>query len=326
MNKIEKFVKACISKFKLLSILTAVVVALGVVCLAVFGYSTSATNNDVNTVTIRVNQYAYSQHLDKIEEVAEKFFSDNKVEYEYDVNAEMQGDESELVYVFDKDVSFTKDMVNSLQANFDALTATTSGHALAGSVINVAANSEKALDRLPANGLIRTVIAAGVFAVLACLYVTIRHHYTSGLTLFVSLGVAAALTSALVLITRMPITGNLLFALFFNLLFTAVCTMFTLNKVRKTQKEDKNLDAETLINSSVAVGQVLTFAIASVVALVLVGAIATSAVRWFAAISLLSVVAGVFASLCFAPALYFIVKKFADEKDAQRARYDYKRS
>ena len=165
-----------------------------------------------------------------------------------------------------------------------------------------------------------------MFAVLACVYVTIRYHYTSGLTLFVSLSVSAALTSALVLITRMPITANLLYTLFFNILFTAVCTMFTLNKVRKAQKEDKKIDAETLVDSNLAVWQVLSFAAACVIALVFVGAIATSAVRWFAAISLLSVVAGVFASLFFAPALYLIVKKYADEKAAERARYDYKRS
>ena len=70
----------------------------------------------------------------------------------------------------------------------------------------------------------------------------------------------------------------------------------------------------------------LTFAAATVVALVLLGAIATIAVRWTAAIALLSVVAGVFASLFVAPTMYLIVKKFADSKDAQRARYDYKKS
>ena len=326
MNKIEKFVKACLSKFKLLSIATAVVVAVGLLFLGVFGYSTNATNSNVKTLTVKVNQYAYSQHLDEIEEVAEKFFSENNIKYAYDMNSEMYGDESELVYVFNTKVALTADVLSALQAKFDALTATDSGHALAGSVIKVSTHTEKVLDRLPAKALLRTVIAAAVFAVLACLYVAIRYHYTSGLAMFASLSVSAALTSALVLITRMPITANLLYTLFFNLLFTAVCTMFTLNKVRKAQKEDKKIDAETLVNSNLAVWQVLSFAAACVVALVFVGAIATSAVRWFAAISLLSVVAGVFASLFFAPALYLIVKKYTDEKAAERARYDYKRS
>ena len=322
----NKFVKACVSKFKILSILTAVIVAVGVVCMAVFGFAVNATNDDMNTVTIKVNQYVYSQHLDKVEDVAEKFFSDNNVKYEYDMNAEMYGDESELVYVFDSKVEVTAAMLNSLQASFDALTATSSGDVLAGSFIKVVGNSEKALNKTPDNSVVRAVVAAAVFAVVACLYVTIRHHYTSGLTLFVALSVSAALTASLIAITRMPTTDNWLFVLFFNLLFTTACTMFTLNKVRKTQKEDKTLDAETLVDSSLAVEQVLTFALASVVALVVFGAIATSAVRWVAAISLLAVVAGVFASLFFAPALYLVVKKVADAKDAQRARYDYKRS
>ena len=206
------------------------------------------------------------------------------------------------------------------------MTATDNDSPLAGSSVKVSANAEKSLDRLPEKGLIRTVIAAAAFAVLACLYLAVRHNYASGATMFVALGVSAALTCALVLASRMPITGNLLYVLFFNLLFTAVCTMFTLNNARKAQKEDKKIDAETLVNSSVAVWQVLMFAVAMVVALVLLGAIATSAVRWTAAIALLSVVAGVYASLFVAPTMYLIVKKFADSKDAQRARYDYKKS
>lgn len=326
MNKMKNFVKACLSKFKLLSILTAVIVVVGVVFMAVFGFATNATNSDVNTLTVKVNQYAYSQHLDKVQDVAEDFFSETGVKYEYDMSAEMYGDESELVYVFDDEVVFTDAMLNSLQAKYDALTATNSGDVLAGSVINVVTNSEKVIVKTPDSTVIRAVVATVVFAVVACLYVAVRHHYTSGLALFVSLGVSAALTCSLVAITRIPTTDNWIFTLFFNLLFTAVCTAFTLNNVRKAQKEDKKLDAETLVNSSVAVGQVLGFAFACVVGLVVLGAIATSAVRWFAAISLLSVVAGVFASLFFAPALYLQLKKVADAKDAQRARYDYKRS
>lgn len=326
MNKIKNFVTACFSKLNILSIVTAAIVALGLVFLFVFGYPTNATNNDVTTLTVRVNQYAYTQHLEEIEDVAENFFATKGLKYEYDLNAEMYGDESEIVYVFDKDTAISETVIDELQAAFNALTANESEHVLAGSIVNVSSNSERALDRLPGDVLVRLVIAAGAFAVLACLYVALRHHYVSGLTLFVSLSVGVALTSALVLITRMPITGNLLYTLFFNLLFTAVCTMFTLNKVRKAQKDDKKVDAETLIKSNVAVEQVLVFAAANVVALVLFGAIATSAVRWFAAISLLSVVAGVFASLFLAPALYMFVKKYSDAKDAERARYDYKRS
>ena len=325
-NKIEKLVKACIGKFKLLAVVTAVVVAIGVVCLALFGFSVNTTNDDVTALTVGVNQYAYSQHIDELEDVAENFFSENGVDYQYSMRSEMLGDESEIVYVFKSDVTFTAEKVNALQEKYDALTVADSNSPLAGSSVKVSATAEKTLGRLPMNALIRAVVAAVAFAVLASLYLAIRHHYASGATMLVALGVSAALTCALVLASRMPITGNFLYVFFFNLLFTAVCTMFTLNNALKAQKEDKKIDAETLVNSSVAVWQVLTFAGATAVALVLLGAIATSAVRWTAAIALLSVVAGVFASLFVAPTIYLIVKKFADAKDAQRARYDYKKS
>ena len=161
----NKFVKACVSKFKLLSIITAVIVAVGVVCMAVFGFAVNATNDDVNTLTIKVNQYVYSQHVDKVEDVAETFFSENNVKYKYDMNAEMYGDESELVYVFASDVELTDVIVNGLQAKFDALTATNSEDVLAGSAIRVVKNSEKALNKTPDSTVIRAAIATVVFAV-----------------------------------------------------------------------------------------------------------------------------------------------------------------
>ena len=204
MNKIEKLVKACFSKLKVLSIVTAAIVALGLVFLFIFGYPANTTHDDMKTVTVKVNQYAYTQHLDAIEDVAENFFKEKGLKYEYDMSSEMYGDESEVVYVFDKDTDVSKTVVAELQAKFNDLTANDSEHVLAGSFINVSSNSERALDRLPGGALLRTVIAAGVFAILACVYVALRHHYTSGLTLFVSLAVSAALTCALVLITRMP--------------------------------------------------------------------------------------------------------------------------
>ncbi len=324
MNKLEKFVKSTLGKINILSIVCAAIVVIGIVVLAVFGYSTDTTNDDVNTLTVKVNQYAYSQNLDEIEEICEELFADLAIDYEYVLNGEMSGDESEIVYVFKTNVSL-KEASEKLTTAFNAATANDSGNALAGAIIDVTTNREVVPDKLPFNSLLRTVIAGVAFGVLACLYVTVRQKFTNGLTLIASMTVSAALTCALVLITRLPITASLVYVLFFNLLFTAIATMFTLNKVNAAQKENGEIEAEELISSNLAVRSVLTFACTVAVALVLVGAIATNLVRMFAIISLMSLVVGVFSSLFFAPAFYLPVKRYADKKAAQRARYDYKK-
>ena len=324
MNKLEKIIKSTLGKINILSIVCAAIVVCGIVVLAVFGYNTDTTNDNVNTLTVKVNQYAYSQHIDEIEEICEDVFADLDIDYEYAMNGEMSGDESEIVYVFKTDVSL-KEASEKLTAAFNAATANDSGRDLSGASVGVATNSEVVPDKLPFNVLLRTVIAGVAFGVLACLYVTIRQKFTNGLTLLASMAVSAALTCAIVLITRLPITASLVYVLFFNLLFTATATTFTLNKVNRAEKENDEIEAEELISSNIAIRSTLIFSAVTAVAIVLFGAIATSIVRTFAAIALIGLVAGVFSALFFAPAFYLPVKRYVNKKAAQRARYDYKK-
>ena len=318
MNKIEKIIKSTVGKINILSIVCAAIVVVGLVVMAVFGFNREAVSDDVNTLTVKVNQYAYSEYADEIEDICSDVFDELDLSYEYDMKGEMSGDESEIVYVFDKDVDL-KDATEKLDKAFDSM------RNEKGATVSVTYNSEYALDKLSQNALLRTVIAGAAFGVLACLYVTIRQKFTNGLTLIASMLVGAALTSALVIITRLPLTSSLVYVLFFNLLFTAIATMFTLNKVNAAQKENSGVEAEELITSNIATKQVLLFGAATAIALVLIGAIATSIVRNFALIALVSLVAGVFSALFFAPAFYLPVKRYVDKKAAQRSRYDYKK-
>lgn len=319
MNKI---IKKTVGKINILSIVSAVILVVAVVILAIFGYSTDAVNSDVNTLTVNVNQYAYTEYAEEIEDVCNDVFDELDLSYSYDMKGEMIGDESEIVYVFKKDVDL-KTAVEKLNSAFD--TATANDGALAGSIIRVTTNSEVALDRLPANGLLRVVISATVFAVLAGLYLTVRQNFVSGLTVIGSMLVSSALTCSLVILTRLPLTSSILYAITYNTFFVVIATTFSLNKINAKSKEKSDLDVEELVSENVAVKETLGFSIANAVALVLIGAIATSAVRNFALVAFVSLVAGTFSALIFAPALYLPLKRYADKKQAQRSRYDYKK-
>ena len=134
MNKI---IKKTVGKINILSIISAVILVVAVVVLAIFGYSTDAVSNDVNTLTVNVNQYAYNEYSDKIEESCNDVFDELNLSYSYDMKGEMIGDESEIVYVFKKDVDL-KTAVEKLNSAFDAATA--NDGVLAGSIIRVTTN------------------------------------------------------------------------------------------------------------------------------------------------------------------------------------------
>ena len=319
MNNI---IKKTVGKVTLLSVISAVVLVVAVAVLAIFGFNRETTIDDANTLTVNVNQYAYTEYFDEIENICNDVFEELDLSYVYDMKGEMIGDESEILYVFKKDVNLDK-AVDKLNTAF--ATATADEGVLSGALVRVTTNSEISLDKLPQYALLRAAIGGSVFAIVVGLYLAVRQNLLSGLTAGVSMTVSMALTCALVLIVRVPLSGSILYAFVFNMLFTAIATVFTLNKFTAKSKENADIDAEELVCENVAVKETVTFGSAMAVALILIGAIATSGVRYFAIMSFLALVAGMFATLIFAPAFYLPLKRYADKKQAQRSRYDYKK-
>lgn len=319
MNNI---IKKTVGKVTLLSVISAVVLVVAVAVFAIFGFNRETTIDDVNTLTVNVNQYAYTEYFDEIENICNDVFEELDLSYVYDMKGEMIGDESEILYVFKKDVNLDK-AVDKLNTAF--ATATADEGVLSGALVRVTTNSEISLDKLPQYALLRAAIGGSVFAIVVGLYLAVRQNLLSGLTAGVSMTVSMALTCALVLIVRVPLSGSILYAFVFNMLFTAIATVFTLNKFTAKAKENADIDAEELVCENVAVKETVTFGSAMAVALILIGAIATSGVRYFAIMSFLALVAGMFATLIFAPAFYLPLKRYADKKQAQRSRYDYKK-
>ena len=158
-------------------------------------------------------------------------------------------------------------------------------------------------------------------------YVSVRYKLNMGIAGAVSSLVGTLLTLAVVALVRIPVTTSVAYVGAFALLFTALTSMLTFNKMRENFKteEYKAMSAEEAVSSSVQTKSVLFFALLSIIALVLVGAIAVTSVRWFAVAALVAVVMGTFSSLIFMPAMYLPMKKISDKRAAERARYDYKK-
>ena len=322
MSKLTKTV----GKWKLWTVVSAIIVAAGIIVAAIFGFNADYTASDVKTMTVKLDSYVSVSDVktEKVKDICESALEKAGLKDAYTMDGETSGG-GELVYVFsaktdDKKLAEVKTAVESALE-----TATADSGELAGAIL---ANSERAAATLAAGYLWRAALAGAVVLLAEFIYIAVRYKLNMGAAAAISSLTGTLLTVALVALVRLPVTASLAYAGAFALLYTTVTSMLALNKMRENFKTDeyKEKSADEAIVSSLPVKTILAFAAVSAVALVLVGAIAVASVRWFAIAALIGVLAGTFASLIFMPAIYLPLKKLSDKRAAERARYDYKKS
>ena len=297
-----------------LSVIMAIVLALSIVITAIFGVNYAATLKDQNTLTVTINNYFYNNKLDEVKAICEKEFKKLSVSYTY--NGEMNGDECELVYVFDKTAKLDEIKID-LKATF--ANKTQSGGEWDGAFIDVSTATETVQTNIPVGYTVRAAIAVAVFAVLAFVYVAIRYRLFMGVTVAIAILLSAVMTAAVVLLARIPVTSSVLYAIAISSVLAAIFTVLTMNKIRSNTDE---LSAEEKVYASLATKEIAAITAALGVSLVLVGAIATWSVRWFAICALVSLLVAALIGLVFVPAVYLPMKK-AEDKAAGRGKSGY---
>ena len=280
-------------------------VALGIV----FGvkgigvFNKSAVVSDANTLTVSMNQHVYLNNLDTIEETCESVFGDLNVSYQ--LKGEMSGDESEIVYVFDKDVDLAK-VEADLEAKFAAMTA--DNGALQGSFIYVASNSEETVEYLAKNYVLRGVIAGVVLVAAVYVYAAIRFGIGKGVVVALGTLLGTVLTAAIVILTRIPVTASVSYVFAAAALLSAVTSVLSMNKIAAGEKSDEHL---------CACKEILSIGVLTAAGLVVLAAIAPMGVKWFALMAFIAVVAAVAAGIELVPAMYAPIKAAADKKPAK---------
>ena len=291
-------------------------IALGIVFgLKGFGvFNKSAVLDDANTLTVSVNQYAYVTKMDTIEDACDDVFGDLKVSYQ--MKGEMSGDESEIVYVFADDVDLTA-VETALEAKFAEL----AKEDLAGSFVTVAVNSEETVEFLAKNYVLRGVIAGVVLVALVYVYAAIRFGINKGIVAAGGTFAGVTLTVALAILTRIPVTVSVSYVFAAAALISAVASMIAIHKINAAEKAEgaSELSAEDLVDSALATKEILPLGVVSGAALVILGAVATANVRWFALVALIAVAAAVLVGLVYVPVLYVPFKKAADKKPVKDA-------
>ena len=320
----NKFISKTANKGLLLSVILAVVFAISIVITAVFGVSYGATLSDANTLTVTVNKTFYTSHEDDIKAVCQAEFSKQGISSSYSMSS-LIGDDRELVYVFSAGEETQKkvnDAKAALKTTFENKTDKTNGAWKDYVVfITVTSASEDLLAQWPVSYVVRASIAVAVIAALAFVYTLIRYGLQAGAVAGIATFVGGVLSTAVVLLTRMPVTNSTLYIAAIAAIVTAMLTLLTMNKVRTNLQANSQLSAQELAENSVATKEILSFAVVTAVALVLIGAVATWATRWFALAALVALIVVTAVALLYVPALYVMFKGAADRKALENATY-----
>ncbi len=292
--------KTC-KKATLFSVLLTVILAVAIVIGAIFGFNPGATVSDKKMLTVSLNQFAYETQMDDVKAECEKAFGAAKVSYE--VYGEMTGDESEVIFIFDKDTDVAS-IASKLNATFAELTK--EGASWYGTHIKVMANTDTTLEFLADGYILRAVIASVVFAVLAFIYVSIRYKWHNGVIACLAIVFTVSTTAALVLFTRIPATASTMYAVVGSALFAAIVSVLNINKQGAAKKE------------------ILWTCGATAVAIVLVACLSGWSNVWFAISAVIGLAVAAVLGLFYVPALSASLQPIADAKEAAKDKFAYK--
>ncbi len=337
MNK-KNCLKGIIGKPVVTAIVSAVLFIASVIVAIFVGFNTSATLNSASTLTVKMYKDVYEQKLEKVEDVCEAAFGATTPNYQK--NGETSGLYSEIVYVFDEGVNLSA-IKTSLEKSLESVA----------NDIDVTVGVEKVEKSIPTSYIVRMAIAVAVFAVLAFLYVTLRHKFAAGFAYALSVLMGGALTFALVTLVRIPVSGAITYIVAFGMIVSAVIAMLNYRNIieaekalaekqetaklanalsssdeEKADEEPVKAELEDTATNALAVKETVWFASAIAFALILMLAFGPANIRLFALNSIVALVCATFTGLIIAPSLYIPFKKKADKKQAERARYDYKKA
>ncbi len=300
----SKIFSKTLKKTTLLSVIIAVILAAAVVIGCLFGFNQGAAMADGSTLTVSVNTFAYNNDKEDIKKTCEKVFEKADASVEYVIEGEMNGDSCELVFVFDKKVDasgLTADVKTALKADF------------ATANINVSSAKEEATAVVAKHFLLRAAISAVVFSVLAFAYVAIRYRSVfTGIAVGGSVLVSMLLTTALLILTRIPVSVFTASVVTVAGLLTSVLTVLTAGKVRAMQKENATDSNEQLLLSSIPAKESLLMGGGLAVAMLLVGIAGRAGAVWFVVGAFVAIAVSLFIALFFAPAVSLSLKTVED--------------
>lgn len=317
----NKFLTKTVRKGTLLTAIIVIILACATVVGALFGFHKNAVVSDTKMVTVSVSQYLYRSEMEQLKEECDTALS--SVDIVYELYGEMEGDESELVFVFNstEDVEEAK---TKLADRFAVMTAEEGEWE--GWTITVGMTTSKTISSLAKNYVVRGIIAGAVLAVLAFIYTVIRYKWCMGITAGLCTVLSMALTAGIIIATRVLVTSTVMYAILGSGLLAMITVLFTFNKLRANMKSEAAAEksVEELVVDSVAVKENLLLGGWLGGALFLIGILGGSAIAWFSLSAVIGLAVAMLLGIFYAPAVYLPLRRCADKIAAKNPKSGYK--
>lgn len=312
-------------KWILWSVITALVLVVGVVLTAIFGVNTPIYTQSTQKLVVNVQMANtfYEEEKDDIEDICEKAIADaglTALDVSYGDGATM---EHQLVYSFDNEADLTA-LKDALQTELrkaypDQDFATTMSH------------YEVVLETLPGGNVafvVRNALAAVVMAVVAFAYVSLRYKLWNGIMTLVSTLGTGAIALGLVLITRVPFTAAVVYGVLISMLLVIALSVLFAAKAQETEKKNGALTDAEAVSEAVPLCDTVKLCGGVAAALLVVGVVGifcAANFAWFALVAAFGVLAAAYSALLLAPSVFLALRKPFAKAAAAKARYDYKK-
>ena len=321
----KNFTAKTSTKWLLWTIITAVIALVGVIVMAVAGVNSESHTESSKMLTVSVTRSTsfYEDEKEEIKSICESVFEKMGVE---PIREPIEGDASTLLHEIVYDFSVQTDLTQTEEALNEAFAETAFKD-----YIQTSVNSKGVLEKLPGGQgkfLFRTILSGVLFAVIALAYVSLRYKLWNGIVTFLAAGGSAAIVCGLVLITRIPVSTAVAYAILFAvMLSTVLCTLFAAKNAKAEEKgadltQPEALSENVPVCDACKIGGALTVAL---VALAIVGICMASNFAWFALACVYALIAAGYSALLLAPALFVIIRKKFAVLQANKSRYDYKK-
>lgn len=325
----NKFTNKIAGKFKIFLPAALLILVAGIVLAAIFGMNTAPEYGSEKTLKIHVNSYYSEERVNAVESACAKVFSDKSVDESYKrVERSASANDYTIVYSFKGD--FSDEKLNELRTEVAAKLTGENG-ALNGideDLVSVSASSSVPHTARSAHFILRAAIAGGVLLVAVFVYTAIRHKLAGGVIAAAITLVTLALTTALTVIVRVPVSSTCANALFLSTVLGAVYGVAVAGKMRKaeTNEENEGLSAKEIVAKEMPEKPLLIATCATAVGIVLIGAMGISPVQWLSLIALLGLASAYFTAGILFPSVYPPIFEKLQKKRAAKRRYDYKKT
>ena len=328
----NKFTNKVAGKGRIFLPIALAILIAGIVIAAIFGLNVAPEYDAEKALKIHVNSYYSEARVEAVENVCGKVLSDKSVDESYvRVQRSTSANDYTIVYSFKDD--FSEDKLEEVRGEVAAkiAEATNGDGALKGldeDLVSVSVSHLTARTVLSKGFVLRACIAGGVLLIAVFVYTALRHKLAAGVIAAAISLVSLALTVALTVLLRIPVSSTCANALFLSEALGAIFGVAVAGKMHAAENNEENegLSAKEIVAKGMPEKSLFVAAAATLLGFVIIGAAGISPVQRLAVIAIFGVLAAYFTAGILFPAIYPPVLERLLKTRAEKRRYDYKKN